>query len=71
MVAPTDEGSDPREPPLFTFTLVDGAWSCSWHQDRTHEELRPAHVQIDRCEWCANVGSTVPTVYMRRDYTDT
>lgn len=33
------------------FTPVEGAWSCGWHQDRTHEELGPAHVQIDHREW--------------------
>lgn len=32
------------------FTPVHGQWSCGWHQDRTHEELGPCHVQVDRRE---------------------
>jgi hypothetical protein len=33
------------------FTPVGEAWSCGWHQDRTHEELGPAHFQIDHRDW--------------------
>ena len=30
------------------FTPAHGQWSCGWHQDRTHEELGPAHFQINQ-----------------------
>lgn len=29
------------------FTPTDGAWSCDWHQDRTHEELGLCNFQVD------------------------
>lgn len=32
------------------FIPVHGQWSCGWHQNRTHEELGPCHVQFDYCE---------------------
>lgn len=32
------------------FIPVHGQWSCGWHQDRTHEELGPCHVQLDHRE---------------------
>jgi hypothetical protein len=28
-------------------------WSCSWHQDETHEKLGPSHFQVDHKEWPA------------------
>ncbi|MCL7418505.1 MAG: hypothetical protein M8354_11795 [Halalkalicoccus sp.] len=32
------------------FIPVHGQWSCGWHQDGTHEELGPAHIQLDHHE---------------------
>lgn len=32
------------------FMPVTDMWSCGWHQNRTHEERSPCHIQIDHCD---------------------
>jgi hypothetical protein len=29
----------------------DAAWSCGWHQDRTHLDLGACHFQVDHVTW--------------------